>query len=189
MKKFFKRSLPPVSQFKSHPKLQFLGERLHDPNLWHLNRRSLAGGAAVGLFITFLPIPLQMLLAAAVAIFFRVNLPLSVSLVWITNPITIPPLFYFAYKLGTFLLGMPVQPLKWSLSQDGLFNTLGTFWQPLLAGCLMLGVISALSGYLVVNLLWRLQVSRLWRDRRERRLKKLLKAQKQKLGSKLENLP
>jgi len=172
MKNFFKRSLPPVSQIKSHPKLQFFGKLLHDPNLWHLNRRSLTGGMAVGLFMAFIPLPVQMLSAAALAIWFRVNLPLSISLVWITNPITIPPMFYFAYKLGTVLLGMPIQKIDFSLSQEWFFGTLGNIWQPLLLGCFILGTVSALTGYLLVHFLWRLQVTRLWRDRREKRRKK-----------------
>jgi len=180
MKKFFKRSLPHVSHVKSHPKLQFFGELLHEPNLWHLNRRSLTGGMAVGLFIAFVPFPMQMLLAAALAIAFRVNLPLSVSLVWVTNPITIPPAFYFAYKLGSILLGLSIQPVDFALSSEWLFNSLGNLWQPLLLGCFVLASFSALSGYLLINLLWRLQVSRLWQDRRKKRLKRF---------GKLENLP
>jgi uncharacterized protein (DUF2062 family) len=169
MKKFFKRSLPHVSLIKSHPRLQFFGKLLHDPSLWHLNRRSLAGGMAIGLFVAFVPFPGQMLLAAALAILFSVNLPLSVSLVWVTNPITIPPAFYFAYKLGTILLGMPTQALEFSFSQEWLFYTLANFWQPLLLGCFVLGAVSALIGYWLVNFLWRLQVSRLWHVRREKR--------------------
>lgn len=187
MKDFFKRSLPQVSQIKYHPKLQFFGKLLHDPNLWHFNRRSLAGGMAVGLFMAFIPFPMQMILAAATAILFRVNLPLSMSLVWVTNPITIPPVFYFAYVLGTVLLGMPNQQVEMSFSQEWLLHTLGNIWQPLLLGCFILGSLSALTGYLLINILWRLQVSRLWQNRRKKRLKKLLIKTKRKLG-KLENI-
>ncbi len=174
MKKIFKDLLPQVHQVKSHPKLQFFGERLHDPNLWHLNRRSLAGAMAVGLFVAFIPIPMQMLLAAILSMRFRVNLPLSVSLVWITNPITAPPLFYFAYQLGAILLDMPTQQIEFRLSIEWLFHTIGRFWQPLLLGAFILSTLSALTGYLLINMLWRLQVNLLWRNRREKRFKKLL---------------
>lgn len=177
MKKFFKCLLPQVHQVKSHPKLQFFGERLHEPNLWHFSRRSLAGGMAVGLFVAFIPIPMQMLLAAILSIGFRVNLPLSVSLVWITNPITAPPLFYFAYQVGAMLLDMPTQQIDFSLSIEWLFHTIGRLWQPLLLGSFILSTLSALTGYLLINMLWRLQVNWLWRNRRENRFKKLLTTQ------------
>ena len=43
MKNIFKALLPSAHQVKFHRSLQFLGKYLHDPNLWHLNRRSSAG--------------------------------------------------------------------------------------------------------------------------------------------------
>lgn len=174
MKKFFKRSLPHISQMRSHPQLQFFGTLLHDPNLWHLNRRSLAGGMAVGLFIAFMPVPIQMLLAATLAIWFRVNLPLSITMVWVTNPITIPPLFYFAFQLGTILLGIPSgTETEFHFSQQWLLYILEHFLWPLSLGCFVLGTFSALTGYWLINFLWRLQVTRLWRKRREKRIKRL----------------
>ncbi len=179
MKKFFKHSLPHISLFKSHPKLnKFFGKLLHNPNLWHLNRHSLAGGMAVGLFVAFVPFPGQMLLAAGLAILFSVNLPLSVSLVWVTNPLTIPPAFYLAYKLGAMLLGLPTQALEFGFSPEWFFHTLANIWQPLLLGCFVFASISALIGYWLVIFLWRLQVARLWQIRREKR-----RAQKRKLAS------
>ncbi|EDN66340.1 conserved hypothetical protein, membrane [Beggiatoa sp. PS] len=182
MKKFFKHSLPPVSIIKAHPKLQFFGTLLHNPNLWHFNRRTLAGGAAVGLFVAFLPIPMQMLLAAAGAIIFSVNLPLSVSLVWITNPVTIPPLFYIAYKLGSMLLRIQTVSTEFSLSHEWFFDTLEHSWQPLLVGSLVLGLLIALMGYFLIHFWWRIQVTRLWRNRREKRIRKLLTIPGQKIG-------
>ncbi len=176
MKKFFKQILPAVSKIKSHPNLQFFGTLLHDPNLWHFNRRSLAGGTAVGLFLAFLPLPIQMFSAAALAILFRVNLPISVSLVWLTNPITIPPAFYFAYKVGASVLNEPLQTIEFSASQDWFLQTLEHVWEPLLLGCLIVGTLSALIGYLTISLLWRIQVGRLWHTRRKNRLKKMLKS-------------
>lgn len=177
-KEFFKKKLP-LAKIKAHPKLQCFGKLLHDPNLWHFNRRSLSGGMAVGLFCAFVPIPMQMLLAAGIAILFRVNLPLSVSLVWLTNPVTMPPVFYFAYKLGAFLLGIKPRPIAFDLTAEWFFNTLGNIWQPFLLGCFILGTISALLGYLSIQLMWRLQVGRLWQHRREQRLKKLLTLKRQ----------
>jgi len=63
-----------------------------DPVLWHLNRRSVAGAVAVGLFVGWLPLPGQMLVAAMLAALVRVHVPLSVVMVWFTNPLTVAPL-------------------------------------------------------------------------------------------------
>jgi hypothetical protein len=174
MKNFFKKNLLPyVTQIKSHPKLQFFGKLLHDPNLWHFNRHSLAGGMAVGLFCAFIPIPMQMLLASLIAIYFRVNLPLSVSLVWLTNPITMPPVFYGCYKLGTMLLGIPKRHFEFEPSLQWLMEKLGDIWQPFLLGCFTMAIVSAFLGYWIVDVLWRLQTCRSWRQRQQqRRLKR-----------------
>jgi uncharacterized protein (DUF2062 family) len=81
-------------EIKGHKNLSFLGEKLHDPNLWHLNRRSVSAAFAIGLFAAWIPTPGQMVIAAIIALYFRANLPISVALVWITNPLTMPPMFY-----------------------------------------------------------------------------------------------
>lgn len=172
MKIFFRQVLPSISKIKDNPNLKMFGKLLHDPNLWHLNRRSLSGATAVGLFVAFIPLPLQMLVAAAIAIVFRVNLPLSVSLVFITNPITIPVFFYFSYTVGTILLGMEGLSIQLLLSIEQLYNSIDDILLPLLVGCFVVGSITALTGYILVNLLWRLHVQSLWRKRWRKRAKK-----------------
>ncbi|WP_353573223.1 DUF2062 domain-containing protein [Candidatus Albibeggiatoa sp. nov. BB20] len=164
-RKFFKRMLPHPKTLKSHPYLQFLGDWLHEPNLWHLNRKSLAGGMAVGLFSAFIPFPLQMLWAAILAIYFKVNIPLSVSLVWLTNPITIPPMFYLSYCLGALMMGLPPETIDLSSGMGSIMN----LWQPLLLGSLTMGLMFAGIGYYSVNILWKRHVKHLWDKRREKR--------------------
>jgi len=164
-KRFIKRLLPHHSEVKEHKFLKHLGTLLHDPNLWHLNRHSVSKAVALGLFIAYVPLPFQMVLAAILAIWLRVNLPISVALIWISNPITIPPMFYGAYKFGSWLLNQPPQQLEFELSIDWLTNSVGGIWEPLLLGSLVLGSALALAGYLTTRLIWRLWVINHWKRR------------------------
>lgn len=169
-KKFIKKIMPDHTRVREHPHLQMFGKWLHDPGIWHLNRRSASGAFAVGLFMAFVPLPIQMLLAAMAAILLRVNLPLSVALVWITNPLTIPPMFYFAYKVGALLLGTPEHEFAPQLNLDWLLNETGAIWEPLLLGCTVTGAVSALIGYSAIRLLWRMRIVKHYRLRKQARL-------------------
>lgn len=167
-KKFIRRYLPEHHIIKEHKHLQFLGEHLHDPNLWHLNRRSVAKAVAIGFFCMYLPIPGQMVVAAILAILVGANLPLSVVLVWITNPLTMPAMFYAAYKLGAFILGTEYQVSPDIFTFSGALYELGNIWWPLLLGSLILGTALAGLGYVGARLLWRWIVIRSWQKRRQR---------------------
>ncbi len=168
-RRYIRRLLPNHEQIRSHQHLRLFGQLLHDPNLWHFNRRSVAGAFSVGLFFAFVPLPFQMVYAAAAAILLRVNLPISVALVWLTNPLTIPPMFYAAYKLGTVLLGARATHFEFQLSVHWLMSELGDIWAPLLLGCFIVGVASAALGNFLIRMLWRYIVLRDWRARRARR--------------------
>lgn len=157
-RKFLKKYFPTPEQIRSSESLRFLGTLLHDPNLWHLNRRSVAGAFAVGLFVCYIPIPMQMLMAAILAIVFRVNMPISASLVWVTNPVTIPPMFYMAYAVGAWVMDVKVQSFAFEFSFDWLFLELGSRWRPFLLGCLIMASLLSLLGFLLVRLFWRLHL-------------------------------
>ena len=79
IQKLIDKFIPDPEVIKQHKSLQFLGDKLHEPNLWHLNRRSVAMAFAVGLFCAWIPTPTQMAFAAVGAIYFRANLPISVA--------------------------------------------------------------------------------------------------------------
>jgi len=108
-KKPLSRYLPDAEKVRANPALRPVSYLLDRKEIWHLHRRSAAGAAFIGLFCAFVPIPAQMLLAAVLAVVFRCNLPMSVGLVWVSNPLTFPPLFYFAYRLGAWLLDMRLE--------------------------------------------------------------------------------
>ena len=171
-KRIIKRYMPDHEKIRDHKHLKILGPLLHDPNLLHLNRRSVSGAFAVGLFIAWVPVPFQMLLSAIIAIFVRVNLPISVVLVWITNPLTMGPMFYFAYKVGTWILGYDTRNIKFELTWDWLSQSLHVIWQPFLLGCFIVGVVSSVVGTFAVRGLWRLIVVQNWNERKAKRLEK-----------------
>jgi hypothetical protein len=164
-----KRYTPSRASLKKHKYLRHLGTLLHDENLWHLNRRSVSGGVASGLFWAMIPIPIQMVTSALTAIFFRINLPISVALVWITNPLTIPPVFYMNYLVGTWLLGVPADVGEFELSIDWLAAELNLIWKPLLLGSLIIAVLLSLTGYCCMRLYWRWHVLKRYRMRTQTR--------------------
>ena len=163
-KKLIKRWLP---DWRHHPHLnRVFGGIMKRDHLWHINRYSVSVAVAVGLFCAFIPVPVQMLLAAAGAIMLRANLPTAVVIVWITNPFTVTPIFYFCYKIGLILLSLFGRVFYYEPTFEWLGTAFSTAWQPLLLGCLAVGSIAASFGYAVVRLLWRYYVATHWRYRR-----------------------
>ncbi|MGS3183919.1 DUF2062 domain-containing protein [Aeromonas taiwanensis] len=165
-KRIIQRWMPDQQSLKEHKHLRLFGNLLLDANLWHLNRRSAAGAFAVGLFMAWIPLPCQMLLAAGGAILFRVNLPLSVALVWLSNPLTMPPLFYGAYLTGCQLLGWHAQSIDIEFTWAWLMSVFETVAPPLLLGSLVLALLSSLIGYALIRTFWRLSTVRQWKKRR-----------------------
>lgn len=166
MKQWLKRVAPSRQAISDNKYLSVFGTLLHDPSLWHFNRRSAAGAFAVGLFVMYLPPLGQMLIAAAFAIALRVNLPISVALVWLSNPITIPPMFYFAYVVGSWILGIPACGFElefWTESHNWL-----EIIAPLLLGSLVCGAVCSVTGYFAVQGIWRWSLIRQIKRRRAR---------------------
>ena len=78
-------------------------------------------------------------------------------------------MFFLAYKLGSVMLGMELQPVEMDLSWHWFTSILVQIWQPLLFGCLILGIVSSAVGYFVINTLWRKGVKSRWAERSQRR--------------------
>ena len=174
-KRFIQKISPNPETLKKHKHLRFFGKLLHNPNLWHFNRRSISGAFAVGIFCAFIPVPFQMVIAAAGAIIFHVNLPVSVLMVWLSNPVTMPPMFYGCYVLGTWILQTPEQEFNFELSWQWLSESLSQIGEPFLVGCLVAGIVSSSLGYFGMRLFWRLIMIKKWKDRRILQGKSLIK--------------
>ncbi len=168
-RRLIKKYLPKRDEVLRTPGMGLFGKMLHEPNLWHLNRHSVSVGVAIGLFVAFLPVPGQVFIAPAIAILMRANLPIAFAMIFITNPLTIAPVFLLAYKLGQLILDTPPINFQFVLSWQWLSSEFSRIWQPLLLGSMIMSISASSIGYTVMNSLWRFAVRKRWKERRKRR--------------------
>ena len=177
-KKYFRKFLPSHETFKQSRWARWFGGWLHHPNLWHLNRHSVSGGVAVGLFTGLIPGPLQIIGAALLAVLFRVNLPVAAVITLYTNPLTIVPLYALAYELGVFVTGnnngqssvnLSLPEMTWVNWPTVMLDWIVSLGKPLAAGLPLLALSFAIVGYFSVRMLWRAIVVWEWRKRASRR--------------------
>jgi uncharacterized protein (DUF2062 family) len=149
-----------------------------ESSYWSLNRRNVTRAVALGLFIAFLPPPIpHTLMAVFAAIALRVNIPVTLTSIFITNPVTMGPLYYAAYWVGCHVLGdTPMTRLPKAAPGDWLPAFHGPILEPFIIGCLLLGLAVAVLGYIVLGLSWHLslvykfyQRKRLRREKENRR--------------------
>lgn len=178
MRKFFRSRLPSHETIRQYRVLRPFANWLHHPNLWHLHRRSVAGGVAVGLFAGLIPGPLQMIGAAILSVLFRVNLPVAVFTTLYTNPFTILPLYVVAYEYGAFVIGyhssipsarLQLPEMDWSNWLQVLPEWFMSLGKPFAIGLPLLAITLAILGYVGVRLLWRAMVIWEWYRRAARR--------------------
>ncbi len=171
-----RRYLPDPHTLREHRALRWLGPLLHDPRLWHVNRRGIAMGLAIGVFFGLLIPVAQILFAVIAALLLRANIPAAVGSTLITNPVTFAPVYYAAYHLGAWMLGGTTNAA--SVHQAAAETATGlALWMgkltsvgaPLALGLLTLAVTISLAIYLAVHWTWRARIVRTWRRRQVRR--------------------
>lgn len=165
-RKLLQRVLPTRSRLRDRWFLRPFNALLHDPALWATHRKNVLKSFAVGLFACFLPIPGQTPLAVVVALWLRVNIPVAVLASWLANPLTMGPLYYASYRAGSWLLDRQPGKFPEAVSFEWLWEEIARIWQPLLLGCVVLGVVVTTLAVVVLNQVW-IRVSR--RRFRERR--------------------
>jgi hypothetical protein len=178
-RKFFRKFLPSHESIRENRHVARFGTLLLHPNLWHLNRRSVSGGVAAGMFAGLVPgsNPVQFTVAALLAVAFRVNLPVAVVVTLYSNPFTIVPLYLLAYQYGKLFVGgdasfTPEPEFDWSNISRWLEAWLAwllSLGKPLAVGLAALALTLAAAGYAAVQLAWRAHVMLAWRRRRRRR--------------------
>jgi uncharacterized protein (DUF2062 family) len=151
-------------KIKEHRVLGYFGEAFDRRQLWHVTRFSVAKAFAVGIFSAYLPVPFEMIIAAFLAYIVHANLPISVMLIWISNPFTWALLWGPPYLLGAMILGetsalVPVLTSEW----------IGDHYSALFLGCFLVGAAMGIAAYFTVLLLWRMDVVKQWEQRRNLR--------------------
>lgn len=177
MRRSIRKWLPHHEAVRNNPWFAPFANTLLHPRLWHLNRHSVAGAVAAGLFCGLIPGPFQMLGAAICAVAFRVNLPLALLTTVYTNPFTIVPLYIVAFSIGQWTLAGNshrfVAPPEWG--DRGLLAWIHALidWMiglgsPLALGLVLLATGLAVTGYFLVRVAWRIHLIRTWRRRSQR---------------------
>lgn len=122
------------------------------------NRKMVSKAVFIGLFIAFIPMPMQMLAVVAFIPFTRFNVPIALAMCWLSNPFTMPAMYYMEYMTGSFILGMETTPVE--LSVEWFSENIGNIFIPLYVGTAFYSVIGSSVGYYLVNHLWRSSVKK-----------------------------
>lgn len=184
LRRYLRRVLPNHQTIRDHRHIVRFGDRLQHHNLWHLHRRAVAGGVAVGMFAGMIPgsNPVQFTAGALLAVTFKVNLPLSMLVTLYSNPFTVVPLYWLAFKLGQLVLwqsggelpsfALGLEDKGWVDWISAAFHWLTSVGKPLLVGLPLLALGLAFIGYFVTDWAWRFGVMWHWRQRNHQRKKK-----------------
>ncbi|MDQ3483713.1 MAG: DUF2062 domain-containing protein [Pseudomonadota bacterium] len=135
------------------------------PTLWHLNRRSVPRALALGLFSAFILPVGQFALAALLALVIRANVPLAAATTLVTNPLTFPPIYYGAYKLGALLLRQQSSDSAGELARSFGEKVLDVSG-PTALGLLIFAIVGAAVGYTLGAMWWRLRLVQRWQAKR-----------------------
>jgi uncharacterized protein (DUF2062 family) len=136
---------------------------LSHPKLWQWSRRSVAMGLAAGLFVGLLIPVAQFVFAVAAAVCLRSNVAVAAAGTLVSNPLTVPPIYYAAYQMGAWATGTSAAEGMSLLDPLSLFEHVGSVGLPLFTGLTMTASMAALASYVLVSRAW------IWRVNLRRR--------------------
>ena len=170
------RHIPRRDTIHENRMLRPFARHLAKPELWRMHRRSVPRGVAIGLGVGIIIPFMHMLIAALLAIPLRANVAIAAAFTLLINPLTIPPMYYLAYRMGMWELradSVVIDPAAAQQASGELARFL--FWihhasGPIALGILTLSILAALTGYLLTAVIWRLWLASKLRRRRHARL-------------------
>ncbi len=176
-KQFFRRWLPSTERISRSKILSIFGQHLLNPQIWYINRKSITKAMFIGTFFGLIPIPFHSLFIVVAVLLLRVNLPLSLMMCWLSNPLTIVPIIYVSFWTGTqifqvhmideaMLKGVLHQISDW-ITHFGQGYVDLSLAKILIVGMITVAFITALLLTILTNLYWRYSVQRAWRKRQK----------------------
>jgi uncharacterized protein (DUF2062 family) len=94
-----------------------------------------------------------MLAVMAMTPFFRFNVPIAIAMVWLSNPLTMPPMYYMEYLTGNFILGREgIDNIE--LTLDWFSTNMGDIFVPLYVGTAFYSIVVSSIVYFLLNWLW-----------------------------------
>jgi uncharacterized protein (DUF2062 family) len=173
---WLKRHIPTRETVHRYRLLRPFASHLGHSSLWRMTRRSVPRGVALGLFVGVIIPIMHTAIAAVIAIPLRANVAITAAFTLVVNPLTIPALYYGAYRIGSWELhhdASLVNPAAAERFSSELSRLL--FWVhqasgPIAVGVLTIAASAALLGYLGSALVWRFWSHSRWRQRRRARI-------------------
>ena len=167
------RHIPTRETVHEHRLLRPFAPHLAHSSLWRMTRRSVPRGVALGLFVAVIIPFMHTVVAALLAIPTRANVAVAALCTLVVNPLTIPPMYYAAYRIGSWELRHDsnlVDPAAAERFSSELSRVL--FWLhhasgSIAVGILTIAVVTAVIGYLAATLVWRFWSQSRWRQRRQ----------------------
>ena len=168
-RRFFRKFAVKRHEFSEKWFLSPFRHLMHDHRLWAVRRKNVVPAVAVGAFFAFMPFPGHPIWASFASLALRINVPIAAITTFISNPLTMGPMYFLAYRFGAWILGVEQQDVEIEMSFDWVAHSLIHIWQPMLLGCVLLGTASALVAYVTLDLLWRSSLGSYKTRKREKR--------------------
>ena len=143
---------------KSDKLKSFIKKYKIPPEYLSTSRKMVSRAVFIGLLIAFIPMPMQMALVLAFMPLFRFNVPIALAMCWLSNPFTMPPMYYAEYLTGAYLLGSEIAPVE--MTVEWFSENLDDIFVPLYVGTFFFSSIGASLGYWAVNHFWHGSVHR-----------------------------
>ena len=162
LKGWIRRHIPSRETVDSYRLLRPFARHLRRPDLWHMNHRSVPRAVALGLGVGVIIPVMHVVVAVILAIPARANVAVAGAFTLVVNPLTIPPMYYLAYKIGLWELrydAIGPDPDAVREASGEVAHVL--FWihhasGPIALGILTIAAVAALGGYVASAVAWRI---------------------------------